>query len=371
MSKSIEELRPRRMVRAKVAQSQRPAARKSNFLDVLVEARKAEHRSVPNLAKMAGVAPSAIRNLEDGKGPVATLLAVMEALPFQVTGLAPGRTFAEQLLNRRVKKGISIEAAAAKASLPVQAIVDLENGRGSMQNLLRLMAVIAPKVRRRAPERAHWGQGAKADRDSRFTPPSFMVPIYDVFGEVDLDPCGHLASPVVARRRFILANGDDGLTDPWSGRFAFVNPPFSAQLDWVRRAYEQWEVGNVKTIACLVPARVDSAFFHETVILNADIYVLQGRVRFLNLTGKSQSTPFSLMLVVFGATAQQKARFASLVPGFWISVIGNPSIAATGNAALAIAPPPRNIEQFIENSSRSIVFSDCGPGPATRVCCRP
>ncbi len=51
------------------------------------------------------------------------------------------------------------------------------------------------------------------DADSRFTPPEFMAGIYEAFGEIDLDPCAHLQSPVIARRRILLSEGGDGLAD--------------------------------------------------------------------------------------------------------------------------------------------------------------
>ena len=57
-----------------------------------------------------------------------------------------------------------------------------------------------------------------------------MEPIYTAFGSIDLDPCGHPSSSVVATRKFILGNGDDGLRDVWFGQSVYVNPPFSAQL---------------------------------------------------------------------------------------------------------------------------------------------
>jgi len=236
-------------------QPQRGRSPRSNFIEELAKAREAEHRSVPNLARMAGVTPAAIRKLEAGKGPVATLVAVMKALPFQSTVLAPAASFAEQLRNRRMKMGMALDIAAAKASLSSDEIMALESGGGSIENLLRLLSVIAPKVKRRAPERAYWGAEKKAERDSRFTPPDFIAVIYRVFGPVSIDPCAHIASPVIATHRFFLEQGDDGLTDPWSGRLAFVNPPYSGTLDWLRRSYEEWAVGHVETVVCLVPAR--------------------------------------------------------------------------------------------------------------------
>jgi hypothetical protein len=146
-----------------------------------------------------------------------------------------------------------------------------------------------------------------------------MEHIYAAFGEIDLDPCAHLLSPVIARRHIILSEGGDGLVDDWSGRLAFMNPPFSALLIWLKRAFAQWQAGNIETVVCLVPVRSDSAWFHETLSPVADIYLLQGRVRFLDSEGKGQPTPFSLMLLTLGASTEQRMRFASLVPGFWMT----------------------------------------------------
>ncbi len=112
------------------------------------------------------------------------------------------------------------------------------------------------------------------------------------------------------------------MIEDWSGRLAFVNPPFSQLLKWLRRAHEQWQLGNVSTVICLFPVRTDSTWFHDTLSAAADIYLLRGRVRFLDLAGKGQHTPFSLMLLALGATAGQRARYAELVPGFWLSRSG-------------------------------------------------
>jgi transcriptional regulator with XRE-family HTH domain len=289
------------------------------LIDDLREARRASGWSQRTLAERIGVAPQAIKRLEKGIGAVATLTAAMTALDFHLTGLGPGRTLAEQLRGRRHKRGLSLDAVAAKAGLSRTTVASLEQGGGSVASLVRLLTVLAPRARRRTPERSYWGQGDKLDRDSRFTPPDFMADIYAAFGEIDLDPCGNLLSPVVARRRILLSEGGDGLTDPWSGRLVFVNPPFSELLKWLRRAHDQWRAGHVETVVCLVPVRTDSAWFHETLSADADIYLLRGRVRFLDSQGRGQHTPFSLMVLTLGATAQQKARYAERVPGFWLA----------------------------------------------------
>lgn len=139
---------------------------RSDFINELIKAREAEYRSVRNLAEMAGVTPAAISKLESGKGPVATLVAVMKALPFQPTALAPAASFGDQLRNRRVKIAKPLEVIAAKAGLSPENIIELEGGGGAVENLLRLLSVIAPKVKRRAPERVYWSGDKKAERDT-------------------------------------------------------------------------------------------------------------------------------------------------------------------------------------------------------------
>lgn len=265
-----------------------------------------------------------IKRLEAGVGSVRTLLAVMAMLEFRVSGLGSGSTLGEQLRDLRGKRKLTLVELSHRSGLSRTTIAALERGGGTFSSLQKLLAVLSPKARRRAPERVYWGRGDKLDRDSRFTPPEFMASIYAAFGEVDLDPCAHPNSPVVARRCLTGGQGGDGLADEWSGRLAFVNPPYSALLVWLRRAHEQWKAGKIKTVVCLVPVRTDSAWFHDTLSAEADIFLLRGRVRFLDLHGKAQSTPFSLMVLTLGATAEQKVRYGEMVPGFWLAR-SNPS----------------------------------------------
>jgi transcriptional regulator with XRE-family HTH domain len=288
------------------------------LIDELRRARRSAGWSQKNLAFRIGVDAQTIKRLETGVGSVPTLTAAMSALDFRLTGLGPGQTLGDQLRACRRKRSLSLDAVSAKTGLSRTTIASLERGAGSVASLLRLLKVLAPRVRRRAAERSYWGQGDKDDRDSRFTPADFMDDIYGAFGEIDIDPCGHILSPVVARRRILLSEGGDGLREDWSGNTAFVNPPYSQLLQWLRRAYEQWHAGNVATVICLIPVRTDSAWFQETLSADADIFLLRGRVRFLNSRGQRQHTPFSLMLLTLGANTAQKRRFSRRVPGFWV-----------------------------------------------------
>ena len=54
----------------------------------------------------------------------------------------------------------------------------------------------------------------------------------------------------------------DGLKIAWKKR-NFVNPPFSNQKDWIKKAYE--ESLKKKTCVLLLPARPDTKIFHEII----------------------------------------------------------------------------------------------------------
>lgn len=289
---------------------------------MLIEELRTARRSVGltqrALADRIGADAQTIKRLEKGVGSVRTVTAVMEALDFRLTGLGSGETLGEQLRRRRLKRSLTLHELAERSGLARGTVAGLERDEGSVASLLAVLAELAPGLRRRAPERAYWGQRDKRDRDVRLTPPGFMKAIYASFGEVDLDPCGNEASAVVAHRRILLSEGGDGLRDDWSGGLAFVNPPFSDLLTWLRRAHEQWSLGNVRTVVCLVPVRTDSAWFHHTLSADADIFLLQGRIRFLDLDGRAQPTPFSLMLLTLGTTLEQRTRFQQAAPGFWL-----------------------------------------------------
>lgn len=259
-----------------------------------------------------------IQRLEAGIGSVRTLLVVMTALEFRLSGLGPGTTLSEQLKRVRSKRSMTLDDLSRRTGLSRTTISSLERGGGTVKSLQRLLVVLAPKVRRQAPERAYWGKGDKVDRDSRFTPPAFMASIYSAFGDIDIDPCGNELSSVIAHRYILPSRGGDGLIEDWSGRLAFVNPPYSELLKWLKRAHEQWKAGKVETVICLVPTRTDSLWFQEVLSRDADLFFIQGRVRFLDPRGKGQHTPFSLMLVALGTSLEERKRYAGLVAGYWV-----------------------------------------------------
>ena len=54
----------------------------------------------------------------------------------------------------------------------------------------------------------------------------------------------------------------------------FCNPPYGRALGaWVRKAYEEAQAGT--TVVLLIPARTDTAYFHDYIYGKAEIRFLQ------------------------------------------------------------------------------------------------
>lgn len=84
---------------------------------------------------------------------------------------------------------------------------------------------------------------------------------------------------------------DDGLAQEWSG-VCWCNPPYGRGIgDWIKKASEA-----KATVVCLVPARTDTAWWHDYAMKATDIRFIRGRLKF----GDSKnSAPFPSALLVF------------------------------------------------------------------------
>jgi transcriptional regulator with XRE-family HTH domain len=280
-------------------------------------ARRSRGLSQAALGALIGVDRQAICRLEQGVGSVELLIRAMSALDFHLSGLARGARIDEQLRNRRARLRLSQAQVAAQAGLSRKTVASLEGGKGSVASLLAVLNVIGSGARKAEPVRPSWAFDRSLERDKRFTPAWFLNHVYEAFGPICLDPCGHELSPVVAKRRIILP--EDGLKSSWAGsKLVFVNPPFSALVKWLNRAVDAWESGEAETVVLLIPARTDSATFQDRVFGRADIGLMRGRIRFLSAEGLGYPAPFSMMSVIFGASPAQVETFGRLVPSTWL-----------------------------------------------------
>jgi site-specific DNA-methyltransferase (adenine-specific) len=112
------------------------------------------------------------------------------------------------------------------------------------------------------------------------------------FGPFTLDAC---ATPENAKCPAYFTKIDDGLKQPWTGR-VWCNPPYGRGLErWVKKALESVRSGTAEVVVCLLPARVNTAWWHA--------YAAQGEVRFprgrLRFGAAASDAPFSSAVVVF------------------------------------------------------------------------
>jgi len=88
---------------------------------------------------------------------------------------------------------------------------------------------------------------------------------------------------------------DDALTKAWEGR-VWLNPPYGRSIGaWVRKAYVSG-VARAEIVVCLLPARTDTKYFHDTIMLATEIRLIKGRLKFV---GAPSAAPFPSMIVIF------------------------------------------------------------------------
>ena len=106
----------------------------------------------------------------------------------------------------------------------------------------------------------------------------------------DLDPC---ATHENALCPYYYTKEDDGLSLPWIGT-VFMNPPYGREIGkWVIKAHEENKKGCC--VVCLLPARTDTAWFHD-YCLKHEVIFLRGRLCFGD--DKKKRAPFPSCIVV-------------------------------------------------------------------------
>ena len=134
-----------------------------------------------------------------------------------------------------------------------------------------------------------------SNNDEWETPP-------EIFSELDkefnftLDPC---CFPETAKCEKYYTPIENGLLQDWTGQRVFMNPPYGRQIGlWIKKAYEESVRGTL--VVCLIPARTDTAYWHDYVMKAKEIRYIRGRLKF-HLGGKKiNSAPFPSAIIVFG-----------------------------------------------------------------------
>lgn len=125
------------------------------------------------------------------------------------------------------------------------------------------------------------------------TPQDFFDALDAEFG-FTLDVC---ATDDNAKCSRYFTEADDGLAQEWEG-VCWMNPPYGRKIGrWIEKAYQTAARGS--TVVCLVPARTDTAWWHDFV-MKGEVRFVRGRLYFEHDGGKHDRAPFPSAVVIFG-----------------------------------------------------------------------
>ena len=153
------------------------------------------------------------------------------------------------------------------------------------------------------------------------TPPHIVQEL----GEFDLDPCG-APGHVLAKRTYLIDNGENGLALPWNGR-VWLNPPYGKYAE--RFLSRLADYGNG---IALIFARTETRSFHENVWDRADgILFLAGRLTFLDARGTPAKANAGApsCLVAYGSNNVDALASCGLLGKF--VPLSQPAIASSGD----------------------------------------
>lgn len=127
--------------------------------------------------------------------------------------------------------------------------------------------------------------------DDWATPQEFFDEL-DAEFDFTLDVC---ASDSNAKCGRYFTRDDDGLSQTWDAERCWMNPPYGREIkEWMRKAYGSSLEGAL--VVCLVPARTDTAWWHDYAAKATEIRFVRGRLRF---GSAKHSAPFPSAVVVF------------------------------------------------------------------------
>lgn len=129
--------------------------------------------------------------------------------------------------------------------------------------------------------------------DDWYTPQYLFDALNDEF-HFDLDPC---ADETNHKCDLYYTREQDGLKQDWSGKRAFINPPYGKETAlWVKKAHDEVLYGDCLLAVMLLAARTDTKYFHEYIYHKAEIRFLKGRIKF---GGSKNAAPFPSMIVIY------------------------------------------------------------------------
>ena len=144
------------------------------------------------------------------------------------------------------------------------------------------------------------------------TPRSFLEWLSERFNWTpDLDAA---ASPHNAKAELFFTQAENGLESDWFGN-VWLNPPYGRAIpEWLEKCAKEIKRDEVQSIMVLIPARVDTKWFHSLVMPAAHIvYLIMGRFNFrFDEAIEGANAPFPSMLVYYRKRMAGTARITTL-----------------------------------------------------------
>ena len=143
-----------------------------------------------------------------------------------------------------------------------------------------------------------WNPGlCSSATDDWVTDPKVFAYLDSIF-QFTLDPCASHDNHKCER---YFTSAEDGLLQSWAGERVFMNPPYGAAIgDWMRKACLEARGGAL--VVCLLPARTDTAWWHEYA-KQGEVHLVRGRLKFvrgrLKFGTKDSNAPFPSAIVIF------------------------------------------------------------------------
>lgn len=120
--------------------------------------------------------------------------------------------------------------------------------------------------------------------------PQWLFDKLDAEFHFDFDVCATYAN---AKCKVFWSKEQNALEQPWS-KTNWCNPPYSDQMPWVKKAYEETLKGN--TTVMLMMCDTSTKCFKFCYNYADEIRLLDRRIKFVGATG---SPRFASMIVVF------------------------------------------------------------------------
>ena len=147
-------------------------------------------------------------------------------------------------------------------------------------------------------------EGMFSSNSVEWSTPQWLFDELDNEFHFTLDPCSTHENHKCDK---YFTKAENGLLQDWQGETVYCNPPYGKQISqWVEKCYREGIKDNT-TVVMLIPARTDTAYFHDFILNRSEIRFVPGRLYFNDGKGRS---PFASIVVIFRG-AKVRTGFAS------------------------------------------------------------